>query len=165
MSYYTAIRSASPRRIAAMYNPSGAYQKAARRASPANLKKMIQEEKTRVRYVVLHGVNKRAKQIANAAARNRNIKYVQNSLRMYTQTLKVARNQNWSNHDGRLYSYFPYPRLTLKKLIYYLKQHLKSLELAQHLAGRVVAERMMAKAMANFRGVNATRVKPKNVKN
>ena len=80
-------------------------------------------------------------------------------------TLKVARNQNWSNHDGRLYSYFPYPRLTLKKLIYYLKQHLKSLELAQHLAGRVVAERMMAKAMANFRGVNATRVKPKNVKN
>ena len=165
MSYYTAIRSATPRNIAGMYNPSGAHQKAVRRATPANRKKLIREENTRVRYVALHAVNKRAKQIANATARNRNIKFVENSIRTYTNTLQVARNQKWSNHDIRLYSYFPYPRLTLKKLIYYLKQHLKSLELAKHLAGRVVAERMMAKAMANFRAVNATRVKPKNVKN
>lgn len=152
------------RNISRLYNPSREFQKAVRHASTANRKKMWRNENARVRYLALHAMNKRAKEIANATARNRNIKFVENSIRTYTHTLQVARNQNWSNHNIRLYSYYPYPRSTLRKLIYYLKQHLKSLEIAQHLAGRVVAERMLQKAMAHFSAVNATRVKPKSPK-
>ena len=162
MSYYTPIRPLTSRNISRLYTPSREFQKEVRHASTANRKKMWRNENARVRYLALHAVNKRAKEIANATARNRNIKFVENSIRTYTHTLQTARNQKWSNHDIRLHSYYPYPRSTLRKLIYYLKQHLKSLEIAKHLAGRVVAERMLNKAMAHFRAVNATRVKPKS---
>jgi hypothetical protein len=111
---------------------------------------MIKEENTRLKYLSLHAVDKRAKQIANFTARNRNINRVQNSLTGYIRELNTVRAQNWSNHDSRLHSYFPYPRLTLRKIIYYLKQHMKRLEFAKFLAGRKVAEMMMPKAKANY---------------
>jgi len=150
MSYYTAIRHATPRNISGMYAPGREYQRTIRKASPTTARRMIKEENTRLRYLSLHSVDKRAKQIANFTARNRNIKSVQNSINNYTTTLSIARAQNWSNHDMRLISYFPYPRTYLRKLIYYLKQHMKRLEFAKFLAGRKVAEMMMPKAKAHF---------------
>jgi flagellin-specific chaperone FliS len=111
---------------------------------------MIKEENTRLKYLALHAVDKKAKQIANLTAKNRNINKVQNLLASFTRELETARSQNWSNNDIRLYAYYPYPRLTLRKIIYYLKQHMKRLEFAKFLAGRKVAEMMMPKAKANY---------------
>lgn len=111
---------------------------------------MTKEENTRLKYLSLHSVNKRAKEIANLTARNRNINRVQKSLNMYTSLYKTVREQNWSNHDMRLTGYYPYPRSILRKLIYYLKQHMKRLEFAKFLAGRKVAEMMMPKVKANY---------------
>jgi len=150
MSYYTAVRHATPRNIVTMYAPSREYQRTVRKASPKTFRRMIKEENTRLKYLSLHAVDKRAKQIANFTARNRNINRVQNSLTGYIRELNTVRAQNWSNHDSRLHSYFPYPRLTLRKIIYYLKQHMKRLEFAKFLAGRKVAEMMMPKAKANY---------------
>ena len=133
-----------------MYNPSSVFQKTIRKASPKTARKMNKEERTRVRYLVLHDVDKRAKRVANLTAQNRNINYVRKSLDMYTKELERARAQNWSNHDIRLHALAPYPRLTLRKIIYYLKQHLKQLEVAKFLAGRKAAEFMMPKARAHF---------------
>lgn len=133
-----------------MYPPGRAYQKAVRTASPTTLRKMVKEENRRIRYLSLHAVDKKAKEIANRTAINRNINRVQSSLNMYTNLYKTVREQNWSNHDMRLISFYPYPRSTLRKLIYYLKQHLKRLEFAKFLTGRKVAEMMMPKAKAHF---------------
>lgn len=145
-SYYTAIRHATPKNITAMYTPSREYQKAFRTASP----KTIKEENTRVKYLSLHAVDKKAKELANFIARNRNIAHVKKSIKTYTNTLGVARAQNWSNTNMRLHAYYPYPRLTLRKVIYYLKQHLKRLEFAKFLTGRKIAEMMMTGAKSHF---------------
>ena len=150
MSYYTSVRHATPRNISGMYAPSREYQRTIRKASPTKARRMIKEENTRLKYLSLHAVDKRAKQIANLTAKNRNINRVQNSLTGYIRELNTVRAQNWSNHDIRLHSYYPYPRLTLRKIIYYLKQHMKRLEFAKFLAGRKVAEMMMPKAKANY---------------
>jgi len=111
---------------------------------------MIKEENTRLKYLALHAVDKKAKQIANLTAKNRNINNVRANLAGYIRELNTVRSQNWSNNDTRLYAYYPYPRLTLRKIIYYLKQHMKRLEFAKFLAGRKVAEMMMPKAKANY---------------
>jgi len=150
MSYYTSIRHATPKNIVTMYAPSREYQKAIRKASPATVRKMIKEENTRLKYLALHAVDKKAKQIANLTAKNRNINNVRANLAGYIRELNTVRSQNWSNNDTRLYAYYPYPRLTLRKIIYYLKQHMKRLEFAKFLAGRKVAEMMMPKAKANY---------------
>jgi hypothetical protein len=150
MSYYTSIRHATPKNISRMYTPSREYQRTVQKASPKTFRRMIKEENTRVRYLSLHSVDKRAKEIANRTAANRNIHRVKSSLNGYIRELKTAREQNWSNHDMRLISYYPHPRSTLRKLIYYLKQHMKRLEFAKFLAGRKVAEMMMPKAKANY---------------
>jgi len=153
MSYYTAIRHASPRKMSSMYNPSREHQKSLRKASPKTLRRLTKEENTRRRYVTLHSVDKRAKRIANSYFRNRNINNVRKALNMYTSILNIARTQNWSNYDMRLISYFPYPRLLLRKLIYYIKQDLKRLESAKFLAGRKHAEMMMPRARAHFKSL------------
>jgi dsDNA-specific endonuclease/ATPase MutS2 len=114
---------------------------------------MTKAENTRLRYLSLHAVDKRAKEIANRTAANRNINRVKNSLNGYIRELNNAREQKWSNHDMRLISYYPHPRSTLRKIIYYLKQHMKRLEFAKFLAGRKVAEMMMPKARAHFMSV------------
>ena len=150
MSYYTSIRHATPRNISRMYTPSREYQRTVQKASPASRRRMTKAENTRLRYLSLHAVNKRAKEIANRTAANRNINRVKNSLNGYIRELNNAREQKWSNHDMRLISYYPHPRSTLRKIIYYLKQHMKRLEFAKFLAGRKVAEMMMPKARAHF---------------
>jgi len=150
MSYYTAIRHVTPRNIITMYAPSREYQKVIRKASPATRRKMNIEERTRIKYLALHYVNKRAKETANFAAKNNSVNHVQNSINSFTRKLKTARSQNWANTDNRLHAFYPYPRSTLRKIIYYLKQHKKRLEFAKFLAGRKVAEMMMPKARANF---------------
>jgi hypothetical protein len=114
MSYYTSIRHATPKNISRMYTPSREYQRTVQRASPASRRRMTKEENTRLRYLSLHSVDKRAKEIANRTAANRNITRVKNSLNMYTNTYKTVREQNWSNHDMRLISYYPHPRSTLR---------------------------------------------------
>ena len=156
MSYYTAIRHATPKDIVRMYTPSREYQRTVRKASPKTLRRMSKEENMRVRYLSRHYVDKRAKEIANFAARNRNINKVQKLLASFTRELELARAQNWSNHDTRLISYYPHPRATLRKIIYYMKQHMKRLEFAKFLAGRKVAEMMMPKAKANYMKVRNT---------
>lgn len=150
MSYYTSIRHATPKNISRMYTPSSGYQRTVQKASPASRRRMTKAENTRLRYLSLHEVDKRAKGIANRTAANRNITRVKNSLNMYTNVYNAAREQNWSNRDMRLIGYYPYPRSTLRKIIYYLKQHMKRLEFAKFLAGRKVAEMMMPKARAHF---------------
>lgn len=150
MSYYTSIRHATPRNISRMYTPSSGYQRTVQKASPASRRRMTKAENTRLRYLSLHEVDKRAKGIANRTAANRNINRVKNSLNMYTNMYNAAREQKWSNHDMRLIGYYPHPKSTLRKIIYYLKQHMKRLEFAKFLAGRKVAEMMMPKARAHF---------------
>ena len=158
MSYYTAIRHATPREISRMSMPPG-YQRTLRRASKENLPRLVKEYNTRRRYFSLHAMNKRAKEHANWIARNRKINNVEGMIRYYEQVLNRAKAQNLPNNNISLHLWIPHPRATIRKIIYYLKQHLKRLEFAKFLTGRKVAEMMMPKLKAHFLAVQSSRRK------
>lgn len=124
--------------------------KVIRRSSPKTGIKLWREHEKKVRYLTLANSDRRAREMANRFAANRNINYVRRAINIYTGTYKRAMNRKLPNNNTEIYSFFPHSKVTLKKFIYHLKQHLKRLEFAKFLGGRKVAELMMPKARAHF---------------
>lgn len=147
--YIQALRSASRTNLAHYY-AGGNFQRSVRKASPTTRHRLYKEQNARTRYLALANSNRRAREMANRYAANRNIEYVRRWINLSQQTYNAAKAQKWHNTNTRIYAYFPDSKKTLKRFIYHLKQHLKRLEFAKFLAGRKVAEMMMPKARANF---------------
>lgn len=149
-NYYKAIRKASRANLQRYYTPSSELQRTMRRASPTTAEKLHKEHQAKARYLALANSDRRARELANFIAKNRNINHVRKSIKTYTQTYNAAKYQGWANNNKRTYSFFPYAQTTLKKVIYHLKRHLERLEFAKFLAGRKVAELMMPRVRTHF---------------
>jgi hypothetical protein len=148
-NYYKAIRSASRANLAKYYAQSTS-RKVYRQASPKTRQRIIRENYMKKRYLALANSNRRAREMANRFAANRNIKNVKRSIEIYTQLYKQAQREKWSINNTRMYSFFPDSVKTMQRFVYHLKQHLKRLEFAKFLAGRKVAEMMLPKTKAHF---------------
>ena len=148
--YIQALRTASRANLAHYYAGGSNFSKSVRRASPTTRSRLYKESEARIRYLSLANSNRRAREMANRFAANRNIEFVRRWINLSQQTYNAAKAQKWQNNNTRIYAYFPHSKKTLKRFIYHLKQHLKRLEFAKFLAGRKVAEMMMPKARANF---------------
>lgn len=164
--YIQALRSASRANLALYYAGGGNFGKSVRRASPTTRRRLYKESEARIRYLSLANSNRRAREMANRFAANRNIEYVRRAINRNQALYNAAKNQKWHNNNTRIYAYFPDSKKTLKRVIYHLKQHLKRLEFAKEVAGHIkfsagqkVAERMLPALRLHYYVTSATQRK------